>query len=164
MEAVTRTEADRGGDGAVEAEGGGDPDGGGDPNGGTDGDKVSDLDGGADGGGDDDGGGDPDRGGDLDGDASVEGGHRDAGPPRLTPAPMARAPLVRRFWAARLSSELVVVVKIRLWWDWDFGPRASHPNFRPSALRVPIVFGCWPVTSADTKNMYFCIGRLSQPI
>jgi hypothetical protein len=25
--------------------------------------------------------------------------------------------------------ELVVVVKIRLWWDWDFGPRASRLNF-----------------------------------
>jgi hypothetical protein len=34
----------------------------------------------------------------------------------------------------------------------DFGPRASHPNFRPPALRVPIVLGCQSVTSADTKN------------
>jgi hypothetical protein len=33
--------------------------------------------------------------------------------------------------------ELVVVVKIRLWWGQDFGPRASSRNFRPSVLRVP---------------------------
>jgi hypothetical protein len=53
------------------------------------------------------------------------------------------------------GSELVIVVKIRLWWDPDFGPRASHLNFQPSTLRVPIVLGCRPVTLVDTKNMYF---------
>jgi hypothetical protein len=125
-------------------------DGGGDPDGGADGDRGGDPDGGVDGGGDGDGGGDPDRGGDLDEDASVKGGCRDVGPVdqtgpdrtrprshqcpgsplpptacRLLPPlpPTARAPLIHLFWATRLSSELVVVVKIRFWWDRDFGPR-----------------------------------------
>jgi hypothetical protein len=47
------------------------------------------------------------------------------------------------------GSELVVVVKIRLWWDRDFGRLASHPNFWPPVLRVLIVLG---------------VGRLHQPI
>jgi hypothetical protein len=131
MEAATQTEADGGSNGEAEADGGSDPDGG--------------VDG--------------DRGGDVDGDASVEGGRRDAGPVyrigpwshqrpdspppptarRLLPPlpPTARASLIHRFWAARLSSELTVVVKIRLWWDRDFRPRDSHLNFRPPMLRVP---------------------------
>jgi hypothetical protein len=51
-----------------------------------------------------------------------------------------------------LGPELVVVVKIRLWWDQDFGPHASHPNFQPPVLRVLIVLLCRPVMSADIKN------------
>jgi hypothetical protein len=46
----------------------------------------------------------------------------------------------------------VVVVKIRLWWNHDFGPRASRLIFQPPALRVPIVLGCRPSMSADIKN------------
>jgi hypothetical protein len=53
--------------------------------------------------------------------------------------------------------ELVVVVKIRLWWDRDFGPHASHPNFWLPALRMPIVLGCQPVTSADRKKYIFFV-------
>jgi hypothetical protein len=143
MEAAARTKTDGGADGGAEADGGANGDRGDDP----------------DGGGDNDGGGDPDGGGDLDGDASVEGGHRGAGPvnqirpqshrhpdspppptarrllPRLRPT--ARAPLVRRFWAAHLSSELVFVVKMRLWWDRDFRPRDFRLNFQLPVLRVP---------------------------
>jgi hypothetical protein len=80
------------------------------------------------------------------------------------PPPTVRAPLIRRFWATHLSSELVVVVKIRLWRDQHFGPCDSRPNFWPPTLRVPIVLGCRPVTSADIKNLRVPIVLGCQPV